>query len=112
MDLLNHGYPEFAVGRAYYAMFHCATAALLAQGHVFSKHSAVIAAFGQYLIKSGELSADLHQVLRHAFDRRNLGDYGTDPGLISPEEARLSVKEAEEFMIAVADFLKRQGFDV
>ncbi|MUL35547.1 HEPN domain-containing protein [Gloeocapsopsis dulcis] len=39
---------EFAVSRAYYAMFYVAEALLEGEGLTFSKHSAVIAAFGQF----------------------------------------------------------------
>lgn len=38
---------DFAVSRAYYAMFYAAQAVLLSRGLRFSKHAAVIAAFGQ-----------------------------------------------------------------
>lgn len=46
--LLNQeGLSEFATTRAYYAMFYVAEAFLEGEGLSFSKHSAVIAAFGQ-----------------------------------------------------------------
>ncbi len=41
------GYHGFAASRAYYAMFYAAQALLLSLGLSFSKHSGVIAAFGQ-----------------------------------------------------------------
>lgn len=46
--------------RTYYAMFHAATAALLSQGIRRSKHSAVVAAFGRHLVKSGKFTAEQH----------------------------------------------------
>ena len=42
---------DFAVSRAYYTMFYVAEAFLLGQGLSFSKHSAVLAAFGERLAK-------------------------------------------------------------
>lgn len=39
---------DFAVSRAYYTMFYVAEAFLLGEGLTFSKHSGVIAAFGQH----------------------------------------------------------------
>ncbi len=42
---------DFAVSRAYYAMFYTAQAFLLGRERRFSKHSAVIAAFGQEFAK-------------------------------------------------------------
>jgi uncharacterized protein (UPF0332 family) len=44
---------DFAASRAYYAMFYVAEALLLSQGLSFSKHSAVIAAFGQRFVRPG-----------------------------------------------------------
>jgi uncharacterized protein (UPF0332 family) len=40
---------DSAVSRLYYAMFYCAEALLLAKGHSFSSHRAVISAFAQHL---------------------------------------------------------------
>ena len=45
--LLEGGYPDFAVARAYYTMFYLASAFLASQNLGFSKHSAVISAFGR-----------------------------------------------------------------
>lgn len=53
---------DFAASRAYYTMFYVAEALLLGEGLSFSKHSAVIAAFGRNGIR---LAADSlrHQLL-------------------------------------------------
>ena len=45
---------DFAVSRAYYAMFYVAQAFLLEEKLAYSKHSAVISAFGQRLTKRVE----------------------------------------------------------
>ena len=44
--LLRDGAPDFAAGRAYYAMFYAAEAALAEKDLEFRKHSGVHAAFG------------------------------------------------------------------
>jgi uncharacterized protein (UPF0332 family) len=44
--LLDNGFPGYAAARAYYAMFYIAEAFLDGEGMSFSKHSAVIGAFG------------------------------------------------------------------
>ncbi len=44
---------DFAVSRAYCAMFYAAEALLLEKSLSFSKHSAVIAAFGLHFVKPG-----------------------------------------------------------
>lgn len=52
---------DFAVSRAYYAMFCAAEAALPGKGLSFSKHSAVIAAFGLHFVKPGIVRQDLQR---------------------------------------------------
>jgi len=50
-NILDDGDHDFAMSRAYYAMFYAATAALLSRGITRTKHTGVIAAFGQHLVK-------------------------------------------------------------
>lgn len=49
--LCASGFPDFAVSRAYYAMFYAAEALLLDQDLSFPKHSTVISAFGQRFVR-------------------------------------------------------------
>lgn len=53
-DLIALGRLRGAVNRAYYAIYHLATAVLLTQDIERSKHSGVQSAFGQYLVKPGK----------------------------------------------------------
>ena len=48
--LLKGGFYRGAVGRAYYAMFHAATAMLLSRGIERSSHHAVLSAFGEHIV--------------------------------------------------------------
>jgi len=73
--LLDNNRLAAAVTRVYYAMFHAATAALLARGIQRSSHHALLAAFGQTFVKTGELDRNLYQNLRAAFERRQQADY-------------------------------------
>ena len=59
--LLGSDHPAFASSRAYYAMFSVAQALLLSKDFSFSKHSAVISAFGQHFAKTGILPRHLHR---------------------------------------------------
>jgi uncharacterized protein (UPF0332 family) len=51
--LLSDGDYDGAVSRAYYAMFYVAEALLLSKHATFSKHSAVVSAFGKEFAKTG-----------------------------------------------------------
>jgi uncharacterized protein (UPF0332 family) len=106
-NLLDDGDHDFAVSRAYYAMFYAATAALLARGVQRSRHSGVIAAFGQELVKSGEFTAQDQRALQATLQDRSEGDYaGVFP---SREKAERRLNEAEGFVRQVSDFLRRMN---
>ncbi len=61
---------DFSISRIYYVMFYCAEALLLTKDLKFSKHSAVIAAFGRDFVKTGLLSKELHSYLIKGFRER------------------------------------------
>jgi uncharacterized protein (UPF0332 family) len=73
--LLDNNRLTAAVTRVYYAMFHAGTGALLARGVRRSSHHALLAAFGQTLVKTGELDQRFYRDLRAAFQRRQQADY-------------------------------------
>jgi len=62
-ELNNTGFPEFATSRAYYSMFYIATAFLEAEGVSYSRHSAVIAAFGERFARTNRVPVELHRYL-------------------------------------------------
>ncbi len=95
--LISKSYHDFAVSRAYYSMFYIAEAFLLGEGLSFSKHSAVIAAFGQHFVKTGQVAREFHRYLIEGADSRNVGDYDTASGL-SKKDALEQIKRAKEFM--------------
>jgi len=68
--LLQAGFPGFAVARAYYAMFYIAQAFLEGEGLSYSKHSAVIAAFGQQFTHVGKVPIEFHRYLLDAMEAR------------------------------------------
>lgn len=73
--LTERNLARFAVSRAYYSMFYCAEALLLARKWSFSKHSGVIAAFGREFTKAGLLPEEMHRHLIEAAELREDGDY-------------------------------------
>ena len=74
--LLQNDFPAFASSRAYYAMFAAAEAMLLSKELSFSKHSAVISAFGRHFAKTGIVPTRLHRAILIAQEDRQAGDYG------------------------------------
>lgn len=109
-NLLDDGDHDFAMSRAYYAMFYAATAALLSQSIKRAKHTGAIAAFGQHLVKPGKMAAEHQRALQAAFRDRSAGDYA---GLFpSREEVEHRLQEAENFILALTDFLKAGGVNI
>jgi uncharacterized protein (UPF0332 family) len=95
--LAEDGLYDFAASRAYYTMFYVAEALLLGEGLSFSKHTAVIAAFGRRFARPGVVPAELHRYLIDGQDMRAVGDYGTGPGLTSAQAAE-QITRAERFL--------------
>ncbi len=99
-------YNEAASG-AYYAMFHAANAAPASMGLGFSKHSAVIAAFGREFAKTELLPRALHQWLRDAFDTRQEATYDYEVQLEIHDTEPL-LDEAEQFIDTIEDYLREE----
>jgi len=100
----QNGYYDFAASRAYYTMFYVAEAFLLEYGLAFSKHSAVIATFGERFTKTGLVPAELHGYLRDGQDSRNVGDYHFGSSL-TRDDAALQITRAERFLEVAREHL-------
>ena len=103
--LYQGGYYDFAMARAYYTMFYLASVLLEGENLSFSKHSAVISAFGKEFAKTGKIPKEFHRHLKEAQDLRNLGDYG-EMNLITAEEAELQIERSETFLKFVKNALE------
>jgi len=95
--LFDNGYLSYAASRAYYAMFYIVEAFLEGEGMSFSKHSAVISAFGREFVRSGKVPADYHRYLIEAQGLRHMADYGPRFS-VSREEALEQIERAEQFL--------------
>ena len=102
--LLEKGHEEFAISRAYYAMFYTADALLNEKDLRFSKHGGVLAAYGQHFAKTGALDPKFHRWLIDAFDKRVTGDYGVD-ACFSEGEVALVISQARQFLEAARGHL-------
>lgn len=106
--LLSAGHPDEAASRAYYAAFYAATAVLLREGLDFGKHSGVIAAVHQRLVKPGRVDKSLGRSLNWLFELRGVGDYG-ETQHVPHEEAEKAIESATRFVAAMQGLLDLHG---
>jgi uncharacterized protein (UPF0332 family) len=91
-----------AISRAYYAMLHAATAALMQRGITRHSHRGVIAAFGQTFAKPKLVDAKFHKHFADAFDLRQENDYQPVVRLTEPR-AQEVLDWAREFVAVCRD---------
>jgi len=103
--LFSGGFYNGTVGRAYYAMFHAATAALLTKGIERTSHHAIIAAFGEFLVKPGLIDSKYHKYIIEAFTLRNDCDY-LAPFEAEESQAATTLQRAKEFVKACRKLCK------
>jgi uncharacterized protein (UPF0332 family) len=104
--LAGKGFEAQSVSRAYFAAFFAAEAALFALGETRSKHSGIISAFVQLLVRGGQLDEEVGRLLRSLFERRNEADYS--PVDVPAEEADAAIRDAERVVNAVEGWLARR----
>jgi uncharacterized protein (UPF0332 family) len=95
--LLKNDFPDYAASRAYYSMFYIAEAFLEGEELSFSKHSAVIAAFGREFAKTQRISPKFHRCLIEAQELRSIGDYG-QINAVTTVQAAEQIERAEQFL--------------
>jgi uncharacterized protein (UPF0332 family) len=104
-QLMQQKFYDFAVSRAYYAMFYVAEALLSHEGLAFSSHSAVIGAFGQHFAKPGKVPAAFHRYLIDAQAQRTKADYEAQPE-IPQEDAEALLSQAQALITVGCDYLE------
>jgi len=108
--LLEAGFYEDAVSRAYYAVLHAAKAALLARDIVTESHTAVRRLFGKELVQQGLLEKEWAMILAHEQDERASADYDVELSF-SQEVAGQRVEESRRFLERIHSFLQTEGLD-
>jgi uncharacterized protein (UPF0332 family) len=111
LKLYEEGFYDFTASRSYYSMFYAVQAMLLTKDLSFSKHSAVIAAFGKEFIKTKEIPEKFHTILNSAFDLRNIGDYGS-PGAVSKDKAKVLIEQAKELIKEIEEYLRNKEYNI
>jgi uncharacterized protein (UPF0332 family) len=103
--LENQDY-ESCVSRVYYAMFYSVEALLLTKKLSFSSHKGVLSGFGQYFVKTGIFAKELSKNLNKAFEKRQLGDYGSS-FVIEKEEAKELLENGQSFVRIITQYLEK-----
>lgn len=103
-SLLDDEYYEYAIARAYYAMFYLAQALLLGKGLTFSKYGSTLGAFGLHFIKAGAVEQKFHRYLLDSYDLRITGDYDIAI-LLTQAQAEEQIIHAEEFLAMTENYL-------
>jgi uncharacterized protein (UPF0332 family) len=60
--LIKLGHIRFSAAQSYYTIFYLAQAMLLSRGLIFSKHSAIAAAYGKEFARTGLLDTKFHRL--------------------------------------------------
>jgi uncharacterized protein (UPF0332 family) len=87
-------------------MFYAASAALEKVGVSRTKHSAIIAAFGEQFVKTKQVDARYHAMFLGAFALRAAADYETHAAL-SSETAEETLGNARSFVAACRALIPR-----
>ena len=103
--LLDNDRLAAAVARAYYAMFHAATAVLAVKGIKRSSHHGILSAFGEHLVKPGLIKKCFHQSLLEAFELRQQTDYEPIAN-VDNQQAREILDQAIDFVDACRKLCK------
>ena len=103
--LIDMDHPRFSAAQTYYTIFYLAQAILLTKGLTFSKHSAVVAAYGKEFAKTSILDPKFHHYIIQAQKLRLAGHYGEEGEEVTKEQALESYQWAEEFMQVVKEYL-------
>lgn len=108
-DNVAHGHWRGAVNRAYYAVFHAASAALLQLDIERARHAGVQAAFGASLVRSGLIEPEFGQLYSRIRQAREMQDYDVTAVALTCEETERLVSDAERFVTRVESYLRQVG---
>lgn len=108
-DVLKQGHLRAAVNRAYYTIFHVASAALLWVGIERKRHSGVQSAFSEYFVKPGIIETEFSSIYRDARRAREQQDYDLEADPLTLQAANKIVYDAERFVTRLEHYLRDVG---
>ncbi len=98
-----------AVIRAYYTVFHVASAVLLWHDQERAKHSGVHSAFGEEVIKTGKIEAEYGKIYTEARRLREATEYAFEGEPLTEADAHRVVSDAERFVARLGRYLREVG---
>jgi len=101
----DNGQYDDAISRAYYAVFHAISAALLSRQLVFSSHSQVVGAFNKEFVKAGIVPKEFTAIIQRLFADRQTGDYDIID-VIDKETAAEGIRNAVTILSAIRSYLE------
>jgi uncharacterized protein (UPF0332 family) len=107
--ILGNDFYSSACNRSYYAIFYATSALLATQKSAFGKHSAVIAAFRQHFVKTGEFGAQWSRKYERIMSHRHTSDYDIHTS-VEKEQAVEDLKDATEFVQEVTQWLQKKKY--
>jgi len=93
-----------SVNRSYYAIYTAMRAVLALDGFDAKKHSGIISEFRKLYIKTGIFDVRFSVIIHDLFTIRNECDY-EDFYIVSKEDAKTQLTNAEEFVNAINNYL-------
>lgn len=105
-SLLKEGFYDDAISRAYYSMFHAASAALLSEGITVGTHSALKTMFGLRFVVAGKIDKKFGRWLNEIKDERENGDYDIFTSF-EDDDAKKAITEVEEFLKEIKLFVAK-----
>lgn len=104
---LGNDHYNSACNRAYYGIFYAASALLYSKGKSYGKHSAVLAAFRQHFIKTGEFDKKWSDDYEFIMDSRHTADYALYDS-VDKRDAISVLAKAQGFIEEVKQWLQKR----
>lgn len=105
--LFDNGLYSQSLNRSYYSIFHAVRAVLAFEQFDSKKHSGIIAYFNRHFINAGIFDKKYSKILIGAEIIRNKSDYD-DFYIASGEDAEKQLQNAEEFIDAMYEYVKKK----
>lgn len=106
---LDAGDFRATVNRAYYAVFYAASAVLLTKGLERRRHSGVIGAFREHLVKPGLIEAQYSNIYGETLAIREDADYAVEIPIDSVM-AETALDQGRRFVGRIREYLAEEGF--